>query len=223
MSEARPIHYTSQQDNISIIEGIADRERAYDITSEGFVIPINDALRKDVDEHIDEAEIKFSALDHRRSLAGYALYRSFQFEEGSVLYLSGVQIAQSAQGRGIAKQFNRHVIGLLNPDYFAFRTQSIRMFRSGSALMSDFYPKLDDENQSIPDHIAALGDKVADKVGGVFPISRGHYGGKPLYGERPTHDADSSFYDKINFENGDAVLCIGAIARSVNDKMEQSQ
>ncbi len=219
MSEMRPAIKNHQED-ITIIEGISDRERAYEITSQGFLIPISDALRKDVDEHIDDAEISFSALDQTRALAGYALYKTFQFEEGSALYLSGVQIAQAAQGRGITKMINRRVIDALNPDYFAFRTQSIRMFRSGTALMSDFYPKLDEDNVQVPSHIESVGNKIAGKIGGSFPISRGYYGGQPLYGERPTHDADGKFYEKINFENGDAILCVGAITRVALDNEE---
>ena len=210
MSKLHP----TQQGDVVILSGVPDRDRAYEITAEGFVVPVSDSLRTDVDEHIDDAEVGFSVIDHSRTLAGYAVYKSFQIDEGSALYLSGVQIARSAQGKGIAKKLNRHAIDLLSPDYFAFRTQSVRMYRSGTALMSDFYPDLDESRQASP-HIESVGCKIADKIGGTFPISRGYYGGKPLYGERPTHITDSKFYEKIDFENGDAILCVGAIAQSL--------
>jgi len=65
---------------ISIIEGIIDRESAYRVTSEGFVLPDCDALRIDVDDHIDDAELRLSALDDGQNLAGYALYKTFNFD-----------------------------------------------------------------------------------------------------------------------------------------------
>ena len=201
---------SSRQNESMIVDGIIDRERAYQVTSEGFMIPMSDSLRRDVDDHIDDAEIRFSVVNRDRLLAGYALYESFVFEEGSVLYLSGVQIANSEQGKGITKELNKRAIELVNPDYFAFRTQSIRMFRSGTSIMSDFYPNLDSEQQ-IPDYIGSVGRQLAGKIGGVVPVSRGYYGGKSLYGERPTHKEDDNFYKTIDFENGDAVLCIGTI------------
>lgn len=208
----------NSEQRLSVVDGINDRDAAYSITSEGFVLPVDEALRNDVDKHIDDAEIRMSVLDRARHLAGYALYNTFSHDGESILYLSGVQLSQSMQGRGITQQLNRIAIEEHNPDYFAFRTQSIRMFRSGIRQMLDHYPKLDSDY--IPARIKEIGDMLARNVGGEFPFSRGYYGGKPLYSDLPSHEQDKEFYSVIDFHNGDAVLCVGALKRSFDLRSE---
>lgn len=192
---------------VTIVDDVVNREETYSITAEGFVRDDNADLRKDVDDHIDEAELRYSFLNRARELAGYALYKAFEFEDGNVLYLSGVQISSRYQGRGMTKAINNHVIEQHDPDYFAFRTQSIRMYKSGSDSVAQLYPKFNDP--FIPEDVARVGDQLAKKIGGEFPVSKAYYGGSALYGERPTHEEDKIFYSEIDFHNGDAVLCVG--------------
>ncbi len=209
-----------EREPLSIVRGISDEDRGatYAITAAGFCLEDTDGLRRDVDEHIDGAEIQYSVKTSRSKLAGFAVYRLMTMDDSQLLYLSGVQIEPKHQGIGIAKRVNKLAIEESDPDYFAFRTQSIRMYRSGISLptLLDYYPKLLEETDpTIPEKFQKLGRALTDKIGGKYPISRGFYNHAPLYGEKPTHVDDEEFYRRINFMDGDAVLCIASLGKYI--------
>ncbi len=212
--------------SLRIVRAAPDLDLATHITSSGFVQPISDALRQDVDVHLKESQIVYSIFKDD-VVVGFAIFKkitlpavfpSWGFDWGlleyldmRVLYLAGIMLHESVQGQGIAEQTILHAKNEMGLSYFALRTQSLRMWIAGNKLTKSWYPNpknLVDGSFRIAKDL--LANQLSMSVDDRF-VSRGFYGA-PLYGKKPIHrDAKLQAWwnDLCSFEHGDAVLCVG--------------
>ena len=198
--------------NVHIASVVPGLEAATRVAAAGFVQPMTDALREDVDHHLAEGcLVQTFALDVR--VLGFAIYRLFEFGANRLLYLAGIILDPEIQGQGLAARAIRLAALELEATHLALRTQSPRMWLVGARLAEGDWGTHPD--RTIAPKLIALGEEISKAIdcSGVFPHLRGVYGG-PLYGEKPTHhDAPLQAWwdEQCTFLAGDAVLCIGTL------------
>lgn len=198
--------------NVHITSVVPGLEAATRIAAAGFVQPMTDTLREDVDHHLAEGcLVQTFALGDR--VLGFAIYRLFEFGMSRLLYLAGIILDPEIQAQGLAARAIRLAALELGATHFALRTQSPRMWFVGTKLADgDWGPH---PERAITPELLALGEELSRAIGcnGIFPHLRGVYGG-PLYGEKPTYHRASlqAWWDEqCTFLRGDAVLCIGTL------------
>lgn len=198
-----------------VLPGPPELDRAVDLTSAGFMKPLTPELQSDVEQHLT-GDITYTIMEEEVPV-GFATLSSIDVElpdgdRRQVLYLHGIMVDPSYQGKGIAgKVFER----ALTEDvfhYLSFRTQSAIMYASAERCFGSIYPSR--HGDRIPAHVESVGVQVAQAMGYEFPLHQRAYGG-PLYGEKPMHhDPDfQAGFDSIcpNFESGDAVVCVAPL------------
>lgn len=196
---------------VHIASVVPSLDAATQVAAAGFVQPLTDALRQDVDHHLMEGcLVQTFTLDDR--VVGFAIYRLCEFAEAKVLYLAGIILDPEVQGQGLAARAIRLAATELRATHLALRTQSPRMWLVGARLAEgDWGPH---PERSLDPRLQDLGTQLSHVIGcaGTFPQLRGVYGG-PLYGEKPTHQSSLQVWwdEQCNFLAGDAVLCIGTL------------
>jgi len=185
-----------------------DLDLATEIASSGFVQPISKALQLDVDVHLNEGRIVYTIFDDDR-VVGFAIFKVIGED---VLYLAGIMLHESVQGKGIAELAVKHANTESYFSHLALRTQSLRMWVAGNKMMRDWFPN--PENR-IHEPLRHVRNMVAShlKMPADVLSAPGFYGA-PLYGKKPVHRdvALQKWWDSIcSFERGDAVLCVGSL------------
>ena len=161
----------------------------------------------DVDAHLNEGRVVYTILNDGQTV-GFAI---FNVVCEDVLYLAGIMLHESVQGKGIAELAVKHAQQEMRLTYFALRTQSLRMWSAGNKIVRDWFPN--PENR-IAEPVRRLRNAVASHLKmpeNVLSV-QGFYG-SPLYGKKPVHRNVKlqSWWDSIcSFERGDAVLCFGS-------------
>jgi len=84
------------------------------------------------------------------------------------------------------------------------------MYAVAAKIIPQLYPSIVDRDETIPPDVATVGAFIAETRGMDFPIQTGAYG-KPLYGTRPSHPLEEGFYGMLDYERGDALVCVGKI------------
>lgn len=180
------------------------------IASSGFVQPISEDLKTDVYTHLNEGHIVYTIYNDDETV-GFAI---FNVVCEKVLYLAGIMLHESVQGKGIAELIVQHTDKELYLPYLALRTQSLRMWSAGNKMVCDWFPN---QENHIDEPMFQIRNAVASYLKipeNVLSVS-GFYGTQ-LYGKKPVHhDSElQSWWDNIcSFERGDAVLCIGRFNR----------
>ena len=202
---------------ISIVQESPSTDIATRIASLGFVQPMSDALRADVNDHLSHGRIVFSIVDDPTGeTVGFAIFLSFDWlytglcSIAPTLYLSGIILDPRYQGMGIAAMAVAEAQSITGAKYLALRTQSPRMWSAGAGMTTDWFPH---PSRETPVEMSVRGLGAAMRTGSSFPVTRGIYGG-PLYGEKPFHHDPKlqAWWDSIcDFERGDAVFCIGTL------------
>jgi hypothetical protein len=181
-------------------------DEAVEIAVAGFVQKHSAELRKDVDKHLTKGQIVYRIKDLEVT-AGFALFNKWE----DVLYLSGIILVPSVQGRGIAAAVIGRAHAETRTKYLTLRTQSAIMWRAGEKICAEGWTPRPLKRTDLG--IETAGNLTAEKLGGTFPISPKCYGG-PLYGTKPIY-SDSfiqTWWDSIcDFECGDAVICAGRL------------
>lgn len=189
--------------------GRPDPEEARALSARGFGQERSPHFDRNVDETIEGGSIHYTA-SHRDVAVGFAALSVYEHQLGKILYLNGIMIDPVAQSSGLA----REIIGLAVSDfpaqYFGFRTQSVRMYVAASKIVPDLYPQITHRDEAIPTDITAVGEFIANVRGMDFPLQVGAYG-RPLYGTRPGHALAEIFYGLLDYERGDALVCVGRI------------
>jgi GNAT superfamily N-acetyltransferase len=193
----------------SIEKGLPEIDTAIELTAKGFNRPVDAELTEDVESHINSGDNFYFVNDENGKNIAYSIFSQYKTAAGEVLYLSGVIIDPPHQGKGISRDIVNTAIEEHEPDYLCFRTQSVRMYEAGRKMVEVLYPRIEETKLGIPDDIMTAGERMAEIIGGQFPITKGCYGGKPLYGERPDHYSSEEFYRYCNFSKGDAILFVG--------------
>ncbi|MEK7584379.1 MAG: hypothetical protein AAB490_03970 [Patescibacteria group bacterium] len=180
---------------------------ATELAAAGFVQSLSEALRQDVENHLNEGQVIYSTIENG-NFVGMSIFRTMGAND-DILYLCGTIFMPEAQQRGFASQVIRLAQSELGSQYLALRTQSPRMWRVGQRLCREWYP---DPHREIPPLIRGIGKLVGAEIGSEFPVTAGYYGG-PLYGAKPLHQDPKlqAWWDRVcSFERGDAVLCVGS-------------
>ncbi|MBL8158854.1 hypothetical protein JNJ66_00140 [Candidatus Saccharibacteria bacterium] len=180
------------------------------IAAEGFARPVTPELEQDVASHLADGQLVYSFVADGAT-AGFVIFDVIG-EAGDILYLSGIILRRGYQRRrNVLAAIQAAQQALPRVRYLAYRTQSLRMYTAGMAACEPAYPNR--ENGPCGSELLRVGQQAATHLGGVFPVTRGCYGG-PLYGERPQHpDAElSAWWDGLcSFADGDAVIVVGAL------------
>lgn len=212
--------------SLRIVRVAPDLDLATYITSSGFVQPISDALRQDVDVHLKESQIVYSIFKDD-VVVGFAIFKKivlpavfpacgsclglYEYLDLPVLYLAGIMLHESVQGQGIAEETVLHAKNEMDLSYFALRTQSLRMWIAGNKMTKSWYPNPTGSHSGRFDVAKMLLAKQLNMQLAKAHSSMGFYGA-PLYGTKPVHRDTKlqTWWDSIcSFERGDAVLCIG--------------
>ncbi len=201
----------SAQQALTMENRAPDIDQAIELTAQGFVRPIDEELRQDVRDHLETGDSFYTVTKNNEEVA-YAIFCNYQSPAGKILYLSGVIVEEGHQRQGVSEYIVQQAIVDEAPDYLVFRTQSARMYAAGQKMVNELYPKLDSED--MPFDVRLVGLSVAAAQNSEFPVTKKCYGGKPLYGQRPTHPNHAAFYELCSFAEGDAVLCVGRLALS---------
>ena len=179
-------------------------DEAVVIASEGFAQPMSKNLEIDVANHLAECPTAFTIINADGQAIGFVLFKKFD----EILYISGIILRRKCQGQGLGLEAIRSAKLMAHAEWFALRTQSLRMWRAGQKLAREWYPSpFFDHNPEIRQRAEFL----AHRLGMAGVIVPGFYG-SPLYGVKPIHrDCQlQTWWDNLcSFERGDAVLCLG--------------
>ncbi len=191
---------------IRFVQTIPPVDAATLIASSGFVKPVTDGLRQDVDVHLHEGQTVFSILDDD-TLVGFAIFNRFE----NLLYLGGIILRESHQGKGIAFQAVAAAQEQRRSRWFGMRTQSLRMWVAAHKWVDTLYPHPTIKHEGY----FAAAQTLSSRLHMDAPVVAGFYGG-PLYGAKPMHHDPKlqRWWDLIcDFERGDAVVCVGRFPR----------
>jgi hypothetical protein len=194
---------------LEIDSGAPPIEVTLAIAASGFGQPMSEELRADVKAHLGSGELVYTLRDQGRPI-GFAIFNVWGADR-TILYLSGVILESSCQGRGALPE----IIARARRDaptvqYFALRTQSPRMWSAALRLCDRWYPNPQD-GLKVPGPYAEVGQLVATNLDSSFPQHPGCYSG-PLYGAPPLHRDPrlQAWWNSIcNGPRGDAVICVG--------------
>ena len=212
--------------SLRFVRDVPNLDLATHIASSGFVQPLSNALRSDVDAHLKEGQIVYSIFKDD-VLVGFAIFNKIMlpavfpqvcsdwtaagYSDMLVLYLAGILLDASVQGMGIAEQVVRYAKNETGLFYLALRTQSLRMWIAGNKMTKSWYPN---PQGTYIGHFDVAKMLLAKQL--RMPLTKAHssmgFYGAPLYGTKPAHRDPKlqAWWDNIcSFERGDAVLCIG--------------
>lgn len=203
------------------------------IASQGFCVEHSPELKADVAQHLQSGQLvyeielaydfgnihynfpdvwmgSYSVTKHGSNWSDKIGFAIFNLIDPQLLYLSGIILTPSFQGKGIAEVIVRNVATQTGAQYLALRTQSPRMWSAMKKMCSMTFPV---SFMETPSWAVKYGEQAAKRNGSKFPVTPGFYNG-PLYGIKPTHydPKIQAWWDSIcSFENGDAVICVGKL------------
>lgn len=184
------------------------------LTAQGFGQPITDDFANSAIDVLNRCEAFQTAISGQDETLGYIGYTPYILDGGNTLYINTIMVDSSCRGKGIADSLlAKAVMTSDNIKYVGFKTQSARMYRTAQRIFNNIFPTL--KNEDIPENVCKIGNELASKRGGSFPVHNNLYKGKSLYAALPEHEKLPEFYKFIDFEAGDAMLCVcrvGAVA-----------
>ncbi len=126
-----------------------------------------------------------------------------------VLFVDGIAINPNAQGRGVFGEVT--LIAKEDEKFVALKTQNPRMYRALEKFSHKIFPN---DSLIFPERISTVMKDLADnlhlKVDSLM-VARGFYG-TSLYPLALNHQTASRLFDdilKVDYKNGDSVLCLG--------------
>lgn len=176
------------------------------IAAAGFIQDYNPGLENDVRVHLNSGKI-FTIYEDENKI-GFVIYEVFD----DILYISGIVMLPSAQGQGYAQKIVRQLCNDTGLPFLGYRTQSPRMWSIGYKLCDRWYPN-PEGTQPNAEMLAKI-HFLRERIGmPTYPVSKGFYG-HALYGCKPTlkDPAIQLWWDDMCcFEDGDSVICFGAV------------
>ena len=200
----------------------------YPIGLEAFVQNPSVAMEKDIADHLFQAEhllvlmsdgsFKFGGgeIGTPRPI-GFCVWYTYNMPIGRAVYISGVCVNPSWQGKGLGKAMQQYAISYAQlqgePVSYAFMStqNAVEKKSFDDALGKESYPHTDGTVLEIGAEFAAIrGAKNYDA--GTMRLVR-HYGGASLYGMLPvcTDERYEQFFKGIAREEGDAYLCVAEV------------
>jgi hypothetical protein len=190
---------------MDIIAENLDISTACELSALGFDKPITSELIADVSNHIG-GDLVVRILEDNADI-GFATFETY----GNLLYLCGIMLKPSVQGRGYAAVVIKYAQEITQSKYLALRTQNPKMWSVGKKMCGIWLPEIHSNSGNLLPKEAL--DNLQSSKGLQHPIDIGCYGG-PLYGTKPIHRDGTiqQWWDGIcNFERGDGVVCIGLL------------
>lgn len=145
---------------------------------------------------------------------GFTGYRNLNIHSGRVLYVSTIMVDKNWQGHSISSSLILNALKINDNDFVGMRTQSARMYVAAKKILPTLIPNLESKDLGQDDSkLWQAGEELANYFSiDSFPFIRGAYS-SAMYSELPNHPKYPNLYKYIDFNNGDAILCI---ARSVH-------
>jgi hypothetical protein len=174
---------------------------------------------EDVKNHVLMTPTIVYLIEEEGKSIGFSSYREFEFGSENILYLDGIVVQPSQQGKGLFKKINDIQLGQEDYTLLATRTQSPVIYRALQKLdrMGKMYPNPETET---PERIRNVLKYVGEEKLGMENISlensvdRGTYGEGGMYAERPVHPTITPFFNEqleIDYLAGDSVLIVGEL------------
>jgi hypothetical protein len=167
----------------------------------------SEMTEEDIFDHLKKP--KTYVIRDATGLFGMCAYTPMTVLGEKVLFVDGIAIDPTKQGRGIFKEVTDNIRE--HEEFIALKTQNPRMYRALEKFCDMTYP-----NNALvfPDKINSLMETLAKNLDlniDEKKVARGAYG-RSLYGYETAHSiVDSLFNDKLrmNKSAGDSVLCLG--------------
>lgn len=195
--------------NYEILADRPDNEQAIRLTAQGFGVEEDEVFRDEALGVLDGCH-GFVCAQLGDKLLGFLGYKVIDIPSGNLLYISTTMVDASSQKQGISSSLISESSGLTSADYIGFRTQSARMYSVAKNLFSSIQPDIELSHPEFDD-LWEVGHELAEVRGTDFPVEKGAYGTGPIYSARQVHPGYPTFYNYINFQAGDALLCVGKL------------
>lgn len=192
----------------------------FPIGLDAFVQNPSEGMEKDIRDHLFSAEhllvmrsdgtFKFGGnceIGQPRPIA-FRMWKNYNINGKKALYLAGMCVSPSWQGRRIGQKMTEYAIEMEKPDYVFTVTQNpIAKLSMDKTLGKESFPKYEYERFDYTPFAEALGKK-ADRYGKIA----GNYGAS-LYGILPISRDEryNEVFLRLNREAGDAYLCVSEL------------
>jgi hypothetical protein len=200
----------------SLERGVINRlvEELTPVARNAFGMPIT---KEDVKNHVIPVDTLF-ITSQEGNVKGFSSYKTYSFEDYSVIYGSGACVLRSEQGKGLYRRFNEEGIRTETDKhkakkfYFAARTQNPVIYATIGRILNRIY--LNEEES--PDDICEIARKMAHILGGEIDkefVMRNAYG-SCLYDVIPRYKDEkvNNMFDRLlRYEKGDALLIVGKL------------
>lgn len=176
------------------------------------------------DEHaarlLEQGDFGLVAIDNESlQPVGYGVFKNYDAvpEIGRALHIKAL-LTNPTYRQWVGRNMIATALEQGKYDFLLFTTASPRMYAAGQQFTQELHPTLD--GRPAPPDIVALGKAyLGPEREASYPLVKGIYGGRPLYGVRPDHTLAEQFYNfqGFEYEKGDAMLCIGRVSLAPAD------
>ena len=201
------------------LEGKMIFERLYILTQLGFAREDSKILREDTENHIFNSEF-ICIVVKEKTIVAYAAFKLWTWQGKSILYLSGIMVHPSYQGKGISSSLLRKIADYFGANFLTTRTQSPVMYESVKAACEEIWPSM--TNKGCPSIFREIGEFVAKSKLNMQrycanQMTEERTYGMYLYGAEPVSlnpDLEKWFKEKVNPQNGDSMIIVGSLKSS---------
>lgn len=192
----------------------------FPIGLDAFVQNPSEGMEQDIKEHLFTAEhllvmrsdgtFRFGGnceIGQPRPIA-FRMWKNYTVNGCKALYLAGMCVSPSWQGKGIGQKMTQYAIEKEAPEYVFTVTQNpVAKLSMDKTLGLESYPKRAYERFDFNPFAEALGKK-SDRYGKIA----GNYGAS-LYGILPTSRDDSynELFGRLDRNAGDAFICVSRV------------